>query len=160
MKTYLSKEDYTARIVNATPAQLVVINYELVIDYIEKAKESVNDDKEFRQLLTKAIEFLKELMTSLDVSYSISLDLMELYLYVNKLIVKSTISKKFENLDEALTILTKMKDAFQIAGDKIPAETAAPAMQNAQQVYAGMTYGRGSGLNEMVDMDYNRGLKA
>ncbi|MBR1737031.1 MAG: hypothetical protein IJ736_08455 [Firmicutes bacterium] len=30
-------EDYVARIANASPAQLVVINYEIVIDYLTLA---------------------------------------------------------------------------------------------------------------------------
>ncbi|MBZ4668783.1 MAG: Flagellar protein FliS, partial [Defluviitaleaceae bacterium] len=74
-------ENRTAQIANATPGQLVVITYEVIIETLDEAQKqlAVKDEKKFKRNIDKAQKLLRELMDSLDLSYSISMDLLQLY---------------------------------------------------------------------------------
>ncbi|MBM7686005.1 flagellar export chaperone FliS [Defluviitalea raffinosedens] len=152
-------ENRTAQIVNATPGQLIVITYELIIETLEEAQKqlAVKDEKKFKRTIDKAQKLLRELMESLDLSYSISLDLMGLYLYINKMIIKSYITLKEEPLEEAKKLLNTLLIGWKEA--VASEEVAGPVIENAQQIYAGLTYGKGS-LNESIMENANRGFKA
>lgn len=152
-------ENRTAQIANASPGQLVVITYELILEALQEAQDQVpvKDEKKFKRTIDRAQKLLKELMVSLDLSYEISYDLMSLYSYINKTIIKGYVSQKKEPLMEANkllnTLLEGWKQAVAAEGDN------APVIENAQQIYAGLTYGKGN-LNESVIEDANRGFKA
>ena len=152
-------ENRTAQIANATPGQLIVITYELIIETLEEAQKqlAVKDEKKFKRTIDKAQKLLRELMESLDLSYSISLDLMGLYLYINKMIIKSYITLKEEPLEEAKKLLNTLLIGWKEA--VASEEVAGPVIENAQQIYAGLTYGKGS-LNESIMENANRGFKA
>lgn len=152
-------ENRTAQIANATPGQLIIITYEIIIETLEEAQKqlAVKDEKKFKRTIDKAQKLLRELMDSLDLSYSISLDLMELYLYINKTIIKGYISLKEEPLEEAKQLLNTLLIGWKQA--VATEEGKGPVIENAQQIYAGLTYGKGS-LNESVMENTNRGFKA
>ena len=97
------KQEYTERIINAVPARLVVINLELIISCLQN-----NQYK-------KAQAYLTELMVSLDMKYEISQNLMNIYLYVNKLIINAIYSKKeaLKIVNEAEEILSKLLFAWK-----------------------------------------------
>ena len=59
-------------------------------------------------------------------------------------------------LDEADVIMKKLRNSFETAAAD---DKSAPLMDNAQKVYAGMTYGRGR-LTESFINDDNRGFLA
>jgi flagellar protein FliS len=152
-------ENRTAQIVNATPGQLIIITYELIIETLEEAQRliTVKDEKRIKRTIDKAQKLLRELIDSLDLSYSISLDLMELYLYINKTIIKGYINLNEEPLEEAKKLLSTLLVGWEQA--VAAEEKNEPVVQNAQQIYAGLTYGKGS-LNESIVEDKNRGFKA
>ncbi|HHW67748.1 MAG: flagellar secretion chaperone FliS [Epulopiscium sp.] len=152
-------ENRTAQIANATPGQLVVITYEVIIETLDEAQKqlAVKDEKKFKRNIDKAQKLLRELMDSLDLSYSISMDLLQLYLYINKVIIKSYVTLKEEPLEEAKKLLNTLLIGWRQA--VASEEKKAPVIENAQQIYAGLTYGKGS-LNEAIVEDTNRGFKA
>ena len=114
------KENYVERIKNATPVQLIVITFELIIVNIEDAKENVDNENKFEMHIKKAQDFLMQLMTSLDMSYKISSELLNIYLYANKLLHNSFFSKNLVELGDALDILNGLLDSFLvIAQDEI-----------------------------------------
>lgn len=152
-------DNRTAQIVNASPGQLIVITYEFIIEALKDAQEQipVKDEKIFKRSIVQAQKLLRELIDSLDLSYSISYDLMSIYLYVNKTIIKGYITKKKEPLVEANNILNILLQGWeQVVSSE---EENSPVIENAQQIYAGLTYGKGN-LNESVVEEKNRGLKA
>lgn len=57
-------------------------------------------------------------------------------------------------VDEADVIMKKLRNSFETAAAD---DKSAPLMDNAQKVYAGMTYGKGR-LTESFINDDNRGL--
>ena len=154
------KSDYVRRITNATPMKLVVIACELVLEYINHAQIALKqgDEKEFRHNLTVAQDFLQEISGSLNMEYSISWEVISLYLYVNKLFAMASAGSDSDQLDQAKIILRNLMEAWQEVADATE-KGKAPIMENSEQVYAGLTYGR-SGLNEFVVQDTSRGFQA
>lgn len=154
-----SMADITAvQIANATPGQLICITYQLILEQIGIAKKSKGkDEKAHKKAVERAQKFLRELMDALDFQHEISLQLMELYLYVNKLLIQSMIKEDEEPLAEAEKILHTLLSGWEEVAQQEEGKEA--VMQNTQQVYAGLTYGKGN-LNESVVGNQNRGFKA
>jgi flagellar protein FliS len=91
-------------------------------------------------------------MASLDYHYKISYDLISLYLYVNKRIITAIIKRNPISLDSAESVLNKLLVGFEGVSR---ADTSGPMMRNTQQLYAGLTYGKGK-LNETYINPDNR----
>lgn len=151
---------YTLRVSQASPCELVVIMYDIILDDVKNARDAKNagDEKKYQEDLTHASKFVNELMDALDFSQSLSFRLMSLYMYVNKMLVKARVSKKWDSLNDVELVMEKLRAGFE--GIKAQDESG-PVMQNVQQVYAGLTYGKGT-LNEtyLNARDYNRGFNA
>ena len=141
-------KEYAARIAQASKTELVVITYEIINNYIEDAMECYkNQDLEgFRFNIKKAKQFVNDLQVNLDFNYKLSFELMSLYLYINKWLVSSSIRKSAENLPLCQRIIASLKNAFsQVA----KTDKRCSAMPNSEQIYAGLTYGKSSMLNEV-----------
>jgi len=153
-------QTYTLRVSQASPCELVVIMYDIILDDVKNAREAIGlgDSRQYQADLNHAVKFVNELMEALDFSESIAFRLMSLYIYVNKMLAKARVSGKVASLDDVEMVIRKLRDGFDgIKGQ----DTTGPVMQNVQQVYAGLTYGRGK-LNEtyLNAQDYNRGFNA
>ena len=155
----LKKEEYSARVSTASPIQLVIINFELIISNINGAKEELErkNNAEFLKHISSAKEFLNLLMTSLDMSYDLSKDLMRNYIFINSLLIKSEITMSAAPAVTACELLTILSDSFKKIPD--PEQDGGAAMQNAQHIYAGLTYKNGK-LAEYVEEEADRGFKA
>jgi len=140
------KQEFTLRISQANRSQLVVIIYEIIHAYLDEAVEcnGNGDWNGFRESVRKAQSFINELMEALDFKYPISVELMRLYLYMNRTLIRAVTKKDPDELKGAFIVLEKLKTGFQGITAQ---DSSAPVMKNTQQVYAGLTYGRGS-LNE------------
>ena len=90
--------------------------------------------------------FLCELRGSLDFQFPVSYRLASLYRYVNEQLVKSITRKKDVGLASCERVLQGLKESFEEIAKQ---DTSGPVMENSQQVYAGLTYGKGS-LNEVA----------
>ena len=146
------QQDFAMRISQANRTQLLVVTYDILIGEIEDAVicyESGNID-EYRVTMKRAQRFLAELMSTLDYNYPISRDLLRLYEYVQRLLIRSDISGRPDRLDSAKRVIEGLRGAYsEIAAD----DDSEPLMENTQRVFAGLTYGKGS-LNE-TDVDPN-----
>ena len=152
------KEDYAARAANAPPLELLIINYELAVDYINDARDALSrgDRNAFKKHAESARDYVNLLMTSLDMQYALSGDLLRIYIYISGLVIKAEAFKSPELLSEAADMLTKLADSFRAL--HIPDEDA-DLLSNAQTVYAGLTYKNGK-LSEYVEEEAGRGFKA
>ncbi len=143
-------ESFARRLTSASPLQMIIINFELLIMNIESGD------------IPAAKDFLRLLEDSLDMSYDISQNLLSLYIYVYKLLNDAGFTKSEEQakvyLCDAKAICEKILSGFQ----EIPQDTAETVMDNSQTIYAGLTYGNGrrGTLDEYVPVDSNRGFKA
>ena len=139
---------YTARISQANRSELVVILFELMLDSIELAQEGFEKDELESAVaeLQRAQGFLCEMRDSLDFQYGISTQLNSLYRYVNEQLVQSIVCRKDVKLDSCKQVLGGVMKSFEEVAKQ---DTSGPVMENSQQVYAGLTYGKGS-LNEVA----------
>ena len=153
-------QTYTLRVSQASPCELVVIMYDIILDDVKNAREAkkAGDEKQYQADLVHAGKFVNELMDALDFSQQISFRLMSLYIYVNKMLVKARINKKWDSLNDVELVIERLRAGYDGIKDQ---DTSGPVMQNVQQVYAGLTYGKGT-LNEtyLNAQDYNRGFNA
>lgn len=151
---------YTARVTQANRSELVVIMYEVVIaDIMDAITASKNGDLVlFDKKLKRAQKFVNELIATLNFSYIISLDLMQLYLYVNKRIIMAIMKQNVDSLNSAVKVMEHLLVGFEGVSKQ---DKSGPIMQNTQQIYAGLTYGNGT-LNEsfLSIKDHARGYKA
>ncbi|ROR23686.1 flagellar protein FliS [Mobilisporobacter senegalensis] len=153
-------QTYAARVSQANRSELIVIMYEIILEDLKngiKAYEN-SDIKTFGKELKHAQKFVSKLINSLDFKYVMSYDLMQLYLYTNKRIIAAIIKKKPDDLESAIKVMNRLLVGFEGVAKE---DTSEPLMQNTQQLYAGLTYGKGT-LNETyIDpKQHSRGFKA
>ncbi len=151
--------EYTLKISNASPTGIIVILYDVAIGYIEEAKNAFDsgDHEEAKVQCTNAVRVLGHLIQALDFSYGISFQLYRIYEFVSKELSMAVIKNDAASLGECKRLLLSLKDSFEEIAAK---DESGPAMSNAQSVYAGLTYGKGT-LNESTSFQSdNRGFQA
>lgn len=133
--------EYTVRITQTNPTGLVVITYEIIIDYIDEAINALqtNDEESFIKSCKKARQFVNQLSSALDFKHEISKDLMSLYIYANNCLFKSEIRRKNVHLETIRDMMNKLRSSFEIISKQ---DNSGQVMTNVQQVYEGLTYGR------------------
>lgn len=92
----------------------------------------------------------------LNFEYEISMNLLQLYLYANRELIHADIRNNPQRLDEADKVIIGMHEAYeQIAKE----DTSAPLMENAQTIYAGLTYGKNTLTENLSDQGVDRGFR-
>ena len=139
-------QSFAARITQASKSELVVILYEMTLVRIEEAERAYqeNDLSNFDKELKSAQKYVSELMAALDYRYVISYDLLSLYMHTNKHIITAIVKRNPLTLSYAKAILQKLLVGFE---EVSKTDKSGPMMRNTQQLYAGLTYGKGT-LNE------------
>lgn len=153
------KQQFTLRITQANETQLVVILYEILLQYLQEAIDLPKKQERtaFSQAVRKCRGCLKELMHSLHPEYDPAPALLQLYLFCFRNLAKSEFHKDKQPLLEIQRVILPLKEAY----DKIAVQnTNGPVMQNSQAVYAGLTYGRNTLTENMTDQGSNRGMFA
>lgn len=151
---------YAARVAQANRSELVVIIFEAFLDSAAEAKKAMDEGnlEECRRETARARGFLTELMGSLDFQYDISHYLRRLYVYAYQELCQGVALRDSGRFDNAVNIVEKLLPAFREVAAQ---DTSDAVMQNAEPIYAGLTYGRTS-LNENigVNVNINRGFQA
>lgn len=151
---------YAARVAQANRSELVVIIYEAFLDSVSEGTKLLTEGNiaECRREIDRAKGFLTELMGSLDFSYEISHYLRRLYVYSYHELCHGVALRDSERFEHAVNIIEKLLPAFKEVAAQ---DDSSAVMQNAQPIYAGLTYGRNH-LNESigVDVSANRGFQA
>ena len=103
----------TARVVNSTQLELVLLSYEIIIDDIEKNILAAKDSRKVD--LTNAKNFLRNLRDAVDKKYDLSKRLISIYDYVSEILTKCEITtsdeRREETLTEAKSIITRLYDS-------------------------------------------------
>ena len=147
----MTKEEmnvFSLRIANCSKTELVVITYDIVLNYIDSACRSYDEGDLDGVVFNfkKAKQFLNNLSSSLDFKYGISYELMNLYMYVNNCFVRNIAKRNVENVDSVKEVINRLRSSF----DEISSlDQSGKVMKNSEQVYVGYTYGRTSTLNEV-----------
>ena len=150
----VNKEYYTKRIAQAGPVGLVALNFELTLDFLQKARKIYDNDMEqCRQCITRAREGIENLIQSLDFDVQLSFDFYELYKYVYGLLCdvqqSGDVKKVAKALDEAIEIVENLTKAWkELAGktDEEPLEA-----DDGPKIYSGLTYDKDGKATEYFD---------
>jgi len=153
------KQQFTLRITQANPTEMVVILYEMLLCYLEEGRSALEnrDTAGFKEAVRKSRGCLNELLQSLNVKYEPAPALRQLYLFCIRRLALGEAKQSAELLSEIERVIRPLHDAYgQIAGQN----KSGPVMNNSQAVYAGLTYGRNSLTENMADQGTNRGMLA
>ena len=152
------KSAYVLRISQANPVELVVINFEIILEFLNEANTS--DNEVFRTAIAKAKDGLEQLIQSLNFEISFAHDFYEIYKYTYKLLSDARFNGCREaaslNVAEATELMQMLLDGWRETAEKTESETAA----NAPKVYSGLTYGRDGNANEYIEENKDRGYMA
>ena len=153
-------QGFATRVAQANKSELVVVIYEAALASIEEGKKYLQDGNvdEARHEIKRAEGMLDELMRSLDMQYTIAHYLRQLYIYAYRELCQGIATRDASLFDHSTDVLKGLLPSFQELAKQ---DTSAPIMENTQQIYAGLTYGRGT-LNETMAIDAggNRGFEA
>ncbi len=148
-----------SQVANATRGQLLRITYDLLLESLDNIKKHAKDksEKKFGLEVARSRQILQELIDTLDFKQELAQDLLGIYVYINGRLIKSLMVYDDTLIDESQDLINRLLEGWDGITDN---DVGAPkVMNNAQQVYAGLTYGK-SDLNESVLDDKNRGFKA
>lgn len=152
------KQELTRRLCECNNGGLVLVMYDIYFGFSDdvKAALALNERAALKKAVADVQAALDELIGALDFKYPLAGQLYPLYSYCKRLFSTVLYALDVSLVDEADGIMKKLRSNFETvaAGDK-----SAPLMDNAQKVYAGMTYGKGR-LTESFINDNNRGFLA
>jgi len=111
------KEEYLRQsIMTASPGELTVMLFNGCIKDLrlaEVAMEEPADLLKVNEYLIKAQKILSELMSSLDLSYELSGQLLPIYSYLLREIRHMNVKKDFSKMPEILNILSSQRDTWE-----------------------------------------------
>ena len=151
------KQDFMLRITGANRTGLVVILYDMFLEYMKDLKEAVPGSTNFKNVIDYSRNVLLELMDSLNMKTEIGRNIYSLYRFADRRLIMASIRQNTERVDEAVSIMQRLRDAYakSVENDDSPA-----LMTNTEVVYAGMTYGPGELNNDYSGAGANRGYLA
>lgn len=148
------KQQFTLRITQANSTQLIVILYEMTLQYLADGEQAV-DDAGLVEAVHRAGGCIKELLNSLHREYSPAGELSRLYLFCLRRLAVCEVRRDRTILEEIRKVIAPLCDAYRQIQDQ---DTSGPVMNNSQTVYAGLTYGRNQLTENMADQGTNRGM--
>lgn len=151
------KQEFTLRITQANKTQLITILYEMVLLYLDEAKEALDaqDKAAYRNAIRKIRECMNELTMSLHLEYELAQNLLQLYLFINSELVQASRHFEKENLLHVESVIRKLHGAYKQIETQ---DKSRPVMANTQTVYAGLTYGRNTLTESITEPSGNRGF--
>ncbi|MCL2604891.1 MAG: flagellar protein FliS [Defluviitaleaceae bacterium] len=142
--------EYRLRIANANPAQLVVINFEMVIVFLDDGQ------------IEKAKDALEQLVRSLNFEISLAHDFYEIYKYINELLITAQFSKDevivTQSVSEVRELMGTLLDGWRNVEKQVA--DLPPVAGESPKIYAGLTYSRDGQVDEYVDEGNNKGYMA
>ncbi len=152
-------KDFTRRISQCNRGGMIVIMYDIYFAYSADAKEAYGkgDHEAYKEAVHKAQKVVSRLIEDLDFSYPIAKNLYALYMYSRNSMSKALYENQLAGIEEADRILERLYAAFSEAAKQ---DVSEPLMSNAQQVYAGITYGRFRLNEDYMENDQDRGFLA
>ena len=151
------KKEYQLKISNANRVGLVVIVYDICMDYLDEAigYAGSGETAEFRKALANARSCITRHMSSLDMTQDLSETLMQIYIFCIRQLARADYKVDVDRVQSVRVIMERLRDAFRTIEDQ---DTSSPVMDHTHEVYAGLTYGTG-GLNESIVSGENRGYR-
>lgn len=151
------KQQFTFRITQANPTDMVVILYEMTLQFLAEAKEAMETGEQevSKECFRKVRGCLNELIQSLHMEYEIAVNLYKLYMFCIRRLAYAQVREDAPVLSEIEMVIDKLRDAYAKIASQNP---AAPVMSNTETVYSGLTYGKGALAEDVTNQSTNRGM--
>lgn len=152
------KQEYTLRITQANKTQLITILYEMILIYVGEARDAHGKGKraDFRNSIRKARNCVNELLGSLHFEYALSVNFLQLYLYVNRELAGADVRNSIRPLENVEKVIGGLHKAYKKLEGM---DDSGAVMENVQTVYAGLTYGKNNLNENLTDQGFNRGFR-
>ena len=137
------KRLYEKRILTANPAELVVINLELVLSFIKHSD------------LVRARQAVCQLAEALDFRFELSQNLYNMYAVIEKKLTAGIINNDLPAVDDAKSLIQLLLERWK---DTSHSYTDLTVVQQKPKITVGLTY-NASGLCDYVEQDYSGGYK-
>ena len=107
------KQIFTRRITQANRTQLVVILYDMVLEYLKEAiaAQEIDCIQEYKKDMQCARNCISELRNSLDFNYEISRNLFAIYAFADRELASEMHSIKKDALSQIAGMFQKLRDA-------------------------------------------------
>lgn len=153
------KQEYTLRISQANSTELVVILYEMLLQYVEEGKTAIacQDNQALLESIGRARGCVNELLGSVNPEYEIGVNLSKLYFYCIRRLANCQFRPQLQALEDIQKVIEPLCGAYKEIAKQ---NTTGPVMGNSQSVYAGLTYGRNTLTENLADSGFNRGMFA
>lgn len=140
---------YTMQIAQANASQLLCIAYSLWQEFAEDAMTAyqAGEIDEFKLQIKKLQRVNQEIISMLNHDNPCARDVMAFHFFANRKLAESLLKQKPVDVDRVKEMAAKLQMSFMELSKN---DMDAPIMENTQQVYAGLTYGKGV-LNESTD---------
>lgn len=141
---------YSYRISQASRTELVVVMYDMAIEYLEDARAALTaeDDGSYCRNVKLAKRVVDTLTSALDMQYDIAAELFEIYQTMARILIRAATKKEASSIQAVIRMLSKLRKAFNELSQE---DTSGAVMKNTQQVYAGLTYSNLGSSNEFSD---------
>ena len=143
----------TARVMTASPAELILIMYEQFFELIPDIKRNIQKKSAaaMEPDSERAQAIIEELIGSLDFNIELSKDIGAIYFYVRNLILEANIRFDAGIWDRIESVMRPLYEGFKEASNLLESETPDKPFLAAAgpSIVAGITYGQ-SKLKEIV----------
>lgn len=153
---------YSYRVSQASKTELIVIMYDMAIEYLndcfiyEEDKNRICEDDDFTVSIKMAKRVIDSLISALDMQYEVSSQLFKSYSVMSSYLIKALSSKDGALIESVIKMLEMLRKSFYEISSQ---DKSGPVMKNTQQVYAGLTYSNAGSSNEFSnDPVNNRGF--
>lgn len=150
---------YMLKISQASPAGLVVINFEIALDFL-RAAEAAQSADERGTAIQKAKDAIDELISALDFEVEIARDFYEIYQYCFKLLSDVRFSSDTEAACSAVKEVAELMEILLVGWRDTAQKADTYVASEAPKVYTGLTYGRDGNANEYIEENTDRSYMA
>lgn len=152
-------KEFTLRTTNSNHSGLILVLFDVVNVYISDSISAYNagDADGYLKSIRLAKKAHNELMSSINPGDALGKKVLAIFRFIYGKLASSEAKRQPVDLDRCLGMLDNLKVGFE----KLHSiDTEGPVMKNTHQVYAGLTYGKGTLSESTMGDTYNRGFKA
>ena len=152
-------KEFTLRTSNSNHSGLILVLFDVVNVYISDSLNAYNAGD--IDVYTKSIRLAKkahnELMSCINPRDELGRRVLSIFRFIYGKMASSEAKRCPDELDRCKGMLDNLRVGFE----KLHSiDTDGPVMKNTHQVYAGLTYGKGTLSESTMGDTYNRGFKA
>ncbi|MBQ9935532.1 MAG: flagellar protein FliS [Lachnospiraceae bacterium] len=150
-------KEFTLRTTNSNHSGLILVLFDVVNVYIS---DSINAyDSDDKEQYIKSIRLAKkshnELISCINPKDELGRKVLSVFRFIYGKLVSSEVKRRPDDLDRCRAMLDNLRVGFEKLHSLDDEE---PVMKNAHQVYAGLTYGKGTLSESTLGDTYNRGF--